>query len=241
MSWGVAAGRQRAGPGDPSTVGCCKEATMAKESSSVCGELAALVLAATAATAQTVPGNMLTNGAFDGATVSPWTTWFLTSSLTYDASDADGCSASGSGLVTHNEGQFTTIWFDQCVSGVSDAELYDFGARLLFPAADPDGNGYVLVYWYSGTDCTGTFTASGTPWLLGSEVTGTWTAAIAKALAPDPGTASARVRLSVRRTSPNSATPLTVHFDGVFFAPTGGIWLDGFENGDTCRWFQVLP
>ncbi len=208
----------------------------------VVASLVVLLLTAVTPTAQTLPGDEVVNGSFDGSTVVPWTTSFDASTLAFDSTDADGCGGSGSGLVTHNEGQSATVWFSQCLTGITDAQVYDFGARVLFPAADPDGNAYVLVYWYPTADCSAPYSgAASSPWLLGSGVAGSWSDTVALTVAPDSQTQSALIRLALRRGSPSSGTPVLAHFDDVFFVPAGVLWADGFERGALCRWSSSKP
>lgn len=204
--------------------------------------VSSLLLVGAQVSAQSLPGDLIVNGTFDVTTLTPWTTSYLSSTLTYDPTDVDDCAGTGSGLVTHNEGQSVTVWFNQCLENVSDAQLYDFGARVLFPTADPAGNAYVLVYWYPTPDCSGPFSsAASSPWLLGSAVAGTWTSTVASAVAPDSQTQSAQLRLSLRRGSPTSGTPVLAQFDDVYFVPSGLIWADGLERGDFCRWPSTQP
>ncbi len=185
--------------------------------------------------------NLLNNGGFEGSE-APWSTTYGNSVLTWSSNDVQVCPNSGSGMVSHEDVQFNTAWFSQCVENLDDSLIYELSGSIFFSGAEPDTNGYLLYRWYSTADCSGSQTSGGaTPWLVGSDNPGQWLEVLESDMVPDSGTQSALVSLSVRRISPTNAGPAIVYFDDVYFGPRGLIWEDGFEQGDTCRWSATAP
>ena len=200
--------------------------------------LAAICLAGAPAAAQLLPGERLTNGTFDGGTVAPWSTSFLTSTLTWDGLDLDSCAGTGSGLVTHNDDAAQTVFFDQCVTPIDDQATYDFGAWIRFDqSATTSGTAYVVVYWYgNGTGCSGAYSTDSSSTIVSTAGPEQWYLSVAREVAPPAGADSVRVRLLVRKGTGNPSTPLLARFDDLFFVESGPFWADGFERGSTCRW-----
>lgn len=185
--------------------------------------------------------NLVVNGGFEGSE-APWSTTFGNSVLTWSGNDVKNCPGSGSGMVSHEDVQFNTAWFSQCVENLDDSLIYELSGDLFFASADPDSNGYLLIRWYPTADCSGSATSTvGTPWLVGSDDPGQWREVFDTDLVPDSGSNSVLVSLSVRRIAPTNSGPAIVYFDDVYFGPRGLVWEDGFEQGDTCRWSAVQP
>ena len=161
--------------------------------------------------------NMVVNGNFDGDT-SNWTDGVSQGTFVFDPLNYSGPAGSGSGLMTiTSTGPMWTGNATQCITGVSDAGVYDWGARVYIPSGhSTTGEVYLQLVWYSSTDCSGTFLASA-PYtnLVLQTTTDVWTPTRQDDQMPPAGAQSALLLLSVSKTS--AAQPLSAHFDGVFF------------------------
>jgi len=161
--------------------------------------------------------NLVVNGNFDGD-ISNWTDGVGEGTFVFDVLDNVGAPGSGSGLMSiTSTGPLWTGIAIQCLPGVSDANLYDWGARAFIPSGQAaTGNVFVQLVWYSTLACTGSPLASGTQTnLVPHTTTDTWVTTRIDAQAPPAGAQSAIIALSVSKTS--TTQPLNAHFDGVFF------------------------
>lgn len=161
--------------------------------------------------------NLVLNGTFEGDS-SNWTDSVVEGTFVFDSLDYVGGAGSGSGLTTiTSTGAMWTGNAIQCIPGISDANLYDWGARVLIPSGhSTTGYAYIQLVWYSTAACSGAPLATGTATnLVPATTTDTWVSTRIDSQAPPAGAQSAIILLSVAKTS--VAQPLSAHFDGVFF------------------------
>lgn len=162
--------------------------------------------------------NMVVNPTFDGD-LSGWTDATGEGTFVFDPLNYAGPAGSGSGLieVTSTSPMYTSL-AGQCVSGVSDVESYDWGARVFIPSGQgTTGSVYIQLVWYSTTDCSGTYlTYEPFTNVIPHTVTDVWTPTRLDDRTPPTGAQSARISLSVTKTAA-TAIPFRAHFDGVFF------------------------
>lgn len=188
--------------------------------------LGALVSALPARSAE-----LLTNPGFDGGAAG----WDLFAEAgryegRWQAVDAGGDVGSGSILLEHH-GDLVDVSYSgalQCVP-VDPGATYDVAATLRLPPGQPvTGSVRVVVYWSSGSDCTGFL--SGVTALL-HDAPGGWVPLAASVVAP-AGAHSARVRLNIHNTT--GGATLVGHVDDVSFddgsvaadpTPPYGSWL----------------
>ncbi|MEO8177248.1 MAG: hypothetical protein ABI895_00305 [Deltaproteobacteria bacterium] len=125
--------------------------------------------------------NLLSNPGFDGSREG----WTVPGGNVYSTADVEGCSASGSLLMT----DFTNE-LSQC-QNITAGARYLFGFR--FRAQPAGGNGYCDVSFYPGLDCTGDaiFDGNGVPAQVGPPGS-SWGEASGSATAPG-NVASARM------------------------------------------------
>lgn len=175
--------------------------------------LGAVVLIASHAGAQ----NLVVNGDFD-SDVSSWTDTVVEGNFVFDALNDVGAASSGSGLMTiTSTGTGWTGNAIQCIPAISDASIYDWGARVLIPSGHATtGEAYLQLVWYSTVACTGTPLATGTETnVVPHTMTDTWVTSRIDDQAPPAGAQSAIIVLTLSKTS--AVQPLSAHFDGVFF------------------------
>jgi len=113
----------------------------------------AVVAVALPASAQ----NLVVNGDF-ARDVSFWRVEEVGAAfLTWDARDASGSPASGSGRVSNQHprsGQGSGV--AQCVSGVVGGAAYDFGGKVFIPAGQSrSGSAQIGLRWYAQPGCAG--------------------------------------------------------------------------------------
>ena len=107
--------------------------------------------------------NLVTNPNFAGS-LSGWTVNFASFDGAHSAT-ADG-TGSALGSWTLPKGAFNGIanGLTQCITPVTPGATYFFGAKMLIPGGQSgSGGGVLAIQWYSGTNCLGFITNSGTP------------------------------------------------------------------------------
>jgi hypothetical protein len=189
---------------------------MKKQQKLVVG-VASIVIAVVAVRADAQ--NMVVNGTFNGD-ISNWTDGVGQGSFIFDPLNYVGPGGSGSGLMTvTSTGSMWTGNATQCITGVSDIEVYDWGARVYIPSGhSTTGDAYIQLVWYASTDCSGTYLAAA-PFTnqIPHTMTDVWAPTRQDDQTPPATAQSARIVLSLSKDS--AAQPLSAHFDGVFFGP----------------------
>lgn len=149
-------------------------------------------------------------------------------SASWDPLDAEDTGDSGSALLTHEiEGNNGTLGIlHQCLA-ISPGAEYEFGALTYIPAGEPAFTaGIIIVFTYATADCTGDllqFEASSF-----DDDQGIW-GPTTGSITTDSGTASAEIRLGVRKAS-GVTDDASVHFDNVYVDPPEEVFRDRFEQ-----------
>lgn len=163
-------------------------------------------------------GDEIANGGFD-TNLDGWEVVAIgASTASWNALGADGSPASGS-LRTEMvyEGSSNNVRVYQCVTATA-GEPYSFGAWIRRQAGGGGGHGWVRVFWYESSDCSG-------PEIDISDASGalpddTW---VLIQLLDEPAPDTTRsASLNLINLSQDDSAPTVVFFDDAFFAPEPG-------------------
>jgi hypothetical protein len=156
--------------------------------------------------------NLLQNGTLDVNT-NGWTSYDPNIVVSWSSLDADGSSTSGSILLTNQAPNGFNSGAYQCVNGVMAGTQLDAGAKIRIPSGGAAGQTFLLVWFNTASNCSGSIV--GSTGLVGATAFDTWTSVLLPDLVVPSGAVSATVMLKVIKNFPN-ALSFQSYFDDIF-------------------------
>ncbi len=185
--------------------------------------------------------NLLADPGFDDPALASWLPDFvLEATWAWDPLDRLGSATSGSGRFENlraDPGTWT-VTARQCVNVVAGGTFLDAGVYVFFPTGQAaTGYGWIQLSFRGGADCAGTLLGSASTLRVSEASPGVWHSSRGAQVAAPDGTASVAFYPSNQKTS--SGGSLVVHFDDAFLVQ--GLFLDGFQSGNTTAWSVTVP
>lgn len=206
-----------------------------------------LVLAADASLGQTctIGGNLLVNPDLD-ASPAGWASMNPALAVGWNGGfDSDGNACSGALAATLSTPTPLSTIGGQCVSGIADSSIYDFGGRVLVALGEPaDGSTTLWLYWFDDLGCTGAMLGTSTAPGSIPPPHDEWVEIGLEAVDPPAGAESVGFALVMIRTV-GGGDAYSALFDDLYLRPSANacddVFDDGFESTDTGCWSAAVP
>jgi len=211
----------------------------------VCRAALLLLAAGLAATPVAAQINLLQNGSFPTATVTPWTDaqGYQTSVVSWSSVNYTAASSGSGSLVVydHNGWFLATSAYSECVRISGGAEIVGSGEFKAAAGTPQYSSAYLAIYFYSDTSCSSYLTSSQTANMYASSPQTSWFSKVWAANAP----ANARAAKLVLSTGGPDGAEVKMHADDLMLTSSnpndvppgdGSILKDGFESGNFAAW-----
>jgi len=159
--------------------------------------------------------------------------------------DSDGEACSGALAATLSTPTPLSTIAVQCIDGIIDSSLYDYGGDVLVALGEPaDGQTTIWLYWFPGLGCSGALLGTATAAATVPPPFDAWVRLSGSAIDPPAGAESVGFALVMIRTV-GGGDSYSALFDDLFLrlSATGcdDIFDDGFEISDTTCWSSTVP